>query len=231
MGSKRVAELRSLGEVDAVTSAGKPTVVMFYAPWCPHCRSTKPVLDKVAEKLVSIEFKQIDASGIAEVRGPYGVTAYPTIKYFDHINLGKEGGIKYQWHGANEDDLRGFLERTALSSGVVALEAPGLSAGAWAAELAQPSVSNAHNHKHNASGTMQLLLQALAQAKKTTSAAAAAVAAPEAKLAAQESTVVHSEVHSPLSTEALADVIRLAERSRAQQAQHVQPVQAQPIKA
>ena len=65
MGSTRVAELRSLGEVDAVAKGGKPAVIMFYAPWCPHCRNTKPVLDKVAERLVNIEFKQIDASWIA----------------------------------------------------------------------------------------------------------------------------------------------------------------------
>ena len=116
MGSKRVEELRSLGDVESAVKAGKPTVIMFYAPWCPHCRNTKPVLDKVAERLVNIEFKQIDASGNAEVRGPYGVTGYPTIKYFDAANL---EGIKYEWHGANEDDLRGFLERamvTALSA-------------------------------------------------------------------------------------------------------------------
>ena len=113
MGSKRVVELRSLGEVDSVTKTGTPTVVMFYAPWCPHCRATKPVLDKVAERLVNIEFKQIDASGIAEVRGPYGVAAYPTIKYFDAANL---EGIKYEWHGANEDDLRGFLERSMVTA-------------------------------------------------------------------------------------------------------------------
>ena len=113
MGSKRVVELRSLGEVDSVTKTGTPTVVMFYAPWCPHCRATKPVLDKVAERLVNIEFKQIDASGIAEVRGPYGVTAYPTIKYFDAANL---EGVKYEWHGANEDDLRGFLERSMVTA-------------------------------------------------------------------------------------------------------------------
>ena len=123
MGSKRVAELRSLGEVDSATKAGKPTVVMFYAPWCPHCRNTKPVLDKVAERLVNIEFKQIDASGNAEVRGPYGVTAYPTIKYFDAANL---EGIKYEWHGANEDDLRGFLER-AMVTAVSAYQAVALT--------------------------------------------------------------------------------------------------------
>ena len=40
MGSKRVAELRSLGEVDAVAKGGKPAVIMFYAPWCPHGRNT-----------------------------------------------------------------------------------------------------------------------------------------------------------------------------------------------
>jgi thiol-disulfide isomerase/thioredoxin len=113
MGSKRVAELRSLGDVESAAKAGKPTVIMFYAPWCPHCRNTKPVLDKVAERLVNIEFKQIDASGNAEVRGPYGVTAYPTIKYFDAANL---EGLKYNWHGADEDDLRGFLERAMVTA-------------------------------------------------------------------------------------------------------------------
>ena len=234
MGSKRVAELRSLGEVDAVAKGGKPTVIMFYAPWCPHCRNTKPVLDKVAERLVNIEFKQIDASGIAEVRGPYGVTAYPTIKYYDSVNL---GGIKYQWHGANEDDLRGFLERTALSSGVVALAAPGVQpVGAWAADLAQPSTSNVHKHQEhdplahpndaahpneeapamrNASGTMELLMQALEQAKRSTPAAA--VAEPAPKPVGQERAAL-----SPLSAEALADVRRLAERSP-------QQAQAQPV--
>ena len=130
VGSKRVEELRSLGDVESAVKAGKPTVIMFYAPWCPHCRNTKPVLDKVAERLVNIEFKQIDASGNAEVRGPYGVTGYPTIKYFDAANL---EGIKYEWHGANEDDLRGFLERamvTALSAyQAVALTADG--SGGW----------------------------------------------------------------------------------------------------
>ena len=224
MGSKRVAELRSLGEVDAVAKGGKPAVIMFYAPWCPHCRNTKPVLDKVAERLVNIEFKQIDASGIAEVRGPYGVTAYPTIKYYDRVN---PGGIKYQWHGANEDDLRGFLERTTMSSGVVALAAPGLQpVGAWAADLAQPSTSNVHEHQQpahpndppaarNATGTMGLLMQALEQATRSTPAAA--VAAPAPKPVGQE-----GAARSPLSAEALADVRRLAERSS-------QQVQKQPV--
>ena len=218
MGSTRVAELRSLGEVDTVAKGGKPAVIMFYAPWCPHCRNTKPVLDKVAERLVNIEFEQIDASGIAEVRGPYGVTAYPTIKYYDSVNL---GGIKYQWHGANEDDLRGFLERTALSSGVVALAAPGVQpVGAWAADLAQPSTSNVHKNEapvaRNTSGTMELLMQALEQAKR--SAPVAAVAEPAPKSAGQE-----GAARSPLSAEALADVRRLAESSP-QQAQAQQPV-------
>ena len=217
MGSTRVAELRSLGEVDAVAKGGKPTVIMFYAPWCPHCRNTKPVLDTVAERLVNIEFKQIDASRIAEVRGAYGVTAYPTIKYYDSVNL---SGIKYQWHGANEDDLRGFLERTALSSGVVALAAPGVQpVGAWAADLAQPSTSNVHPNEapamRNASGTMELLMQALEQAKRSTPVVV--VVEPAPKPLGQENAAL-----SPLSAEALADVRRLAKRSP-------QQAQAQPV--
>ena len=42
MGSKRVVELRSLGEVDSVTKTGTPTVVMFYAPWCYFCQRAMP---------------------------------------------------------------------------------------------------------------------------------------------------------------------------------------------
>ena len=67
----------------------------------------------------------------------------------------------------------------------------------------------------NASGTMELLMQALEQAKRSTPAAA--VAEPAPKPVGQERAAL-----SPLSAEALADVRRLAERSP-------QQAQAQPV--
>jgi len=105
----RVDELSSVADVTSAVTSGQPIVVMFYAPWCPHCQSTKPVFDRVAQNLTGVKFAQIDASGIADVREPYGVRAYPTIKYFDGLPDAPVRSVQYNWHGAIEDDLRQFV--------------------------------------------------------------------------------------------------------------------------
>ena len=105
-----VKEESSAASLTSAVTKGAPTVVMFYAPWCPHCQSTKPVFDRVAQNFSSsIRFVQIDASGISEVRSPFGVTAYPTIKYFDGTPDALARAATYAWHGALEDDLRLFV--------------------------------------------------------------------------------------------------------------------------
>ena len=106
--SSRVSEAASLAHVRTALSSGRPTLIMFYASWCPHCKRTKPVFDRVADQTPGAAFLQIDASTIAEVRAPFEVRAYPTIKFFDSSN---PAGLKYAWHGANEADLLGFVQR------------------------------------------------------------------------------------------------------------------------
>ena len=109
-GSEFVKEESSTASVTSAVTSGAPTVVMFYAPWCPHCQSTKPVFDRVAQNFSgSVRFAQIDASGISEVRAPFGVVAYPTIKYFDGTPDAAARAATYPWHGALEDDLRLFV--------------------------------------------------------------------------------------------------------------------------
>ncbi|KAH8967113.1 hypothetical protein BDL97_03G062000 [Sphagnum fallax] len=72
-----------------VLDTSKVVLVEFYAPCCGHCKSLAPVYEKVAaaykaEKDVVVAKVDADAhSGLGE---RYGVTGYPTLKFFPKNN-------------------------------------------------------------------------------------------------------------------------------------------------
>lgn len=64
----------------AVTSADKPIIVDFWAPWCVPCRVTKPILEKLAgEYSGKIEFMPINADTSREVLEHFRVIGIPTV--------------------------------------------------------------------------------------------------------------------------------------------------------
>jgi protein disulfide-isomerase-like protein len=58
-------------------------IVMFHAPWCGHCKTTKPVFEKVAEKFKKIshkiKFGMVNGDNNPELKTRYSVGGYPTI--------------------------------------------------------------------------------------------------------------------------------------------------------
>ena len=67
----------------------KHVLVMFYAPWCGHCKNAKPELTAAADHYkdnAKVEYAAVDCTVHSSVCSAYEVSGYPTFKYFQVCN-------------------------------------------------------------------------------------------------------------------------------------------------
>eukprot|EP00178_Gracilaria_changii_P000353 TRINITY_DN1042_c0_g1_i5.p2 TRINITY_DN1042_c0_g1~~TRINITY_DN1042_c0_g1_i5.p2 ORF type:complete len:130 (+),score=24.91 TRINITY_DN1042_c0_g1_i5:2-391(+) len=76
-----VAELTDATFEEYVKGKGR-ALIMFYAPWCGHCKRLKPDYEKAAQENSDINLARVDCTEHRDLCSKYEVRGYPTLKLF-----------------------------------------------------------------------------------------------------------------------------------------------------
>ncbi|XP_027215964.1 protein disulfide-isomerase TMX3 isoform X1 [Penaeus vannamei] len=84
-------------------------LIMFYAPWCGHCKKLDPVWNHVAHALYGTEIRvgRVDCTRFTAVATEFNIKGFPTIMYL-------KGDTKHTYTGDRaKEDIVGYAVRMA----------------------------------------------------------------------------------------------------------------------
>lgn len=126
------------------------TLVMFYAPWCGHCKRLKPEYAKAAELVIGddppIALAKIDCTEAGkETCSKFGVSGYPTLKIF------KNGEVSQDYSGPRE--AAGIVKYMRAQVGPASRDLVGLAPFEAFLKVEEPSVIGFFKKESDLKGT------------------------------------------------------------------------------
>ena len=95
-GVKSVLNMESFQSMDG----GKPALVLYYAPWCGHCKNFMPEWNKLSQNIGnngSVDVKKVDCDANPEEAEQNDVDGFPTVVLHKDSN-----SIKYEGERSEE---------------------------------------------------------------------------------------------------------------------------------
>lgn len=77
-----VLELNESEFTSQILNTQKAAMVLFYAPWCGHCKKAMPEWQNAAGEAENTVFVKVNCDEERNLCQQYGVQGYPTIKFF-----------------------------------------------------------------------------------------------------------------------------------------------------
>ncbi|KAL2490406.1 Protein disulfide-isomerase like 2-1 [Abeliophyllum distichum] len=100
---------------EIVLDETKDVLVEFYAPWCGHCKNLAPIYEKLATAFKledDVVIANVDADKYKDLGEKYGVSGYPTLKFFPKNNKAGE-----DYDGGRElDEFVSFINEKSGTS-------------------------------------------------------------------------------------------------------------------
>ncbi len=92
-------------EQSQMIAAEAPTVLFFYATWCPTCRSAREEFNKRQDEFKNINIILVDYDNSKDLQKKYGVTYQHTF-----VQIDENGDAIVKWNGGATDKLLSTVE-------------------------------------------------------------------------------------------------------------------------
>lgn len=78
--------IKEFTPVTMVSVHNQPSLILFYAPWCHHCKVFMPIFKELADHLqqnkIILQYGQIDCAAHPGMNESFGLKGYPTLILF-----------------------------------------------------------------------------------------------------------------------------------------------------
>jgi thioredoxin 1 len=75
-------DIKQKSQWDSLVASKNLVAANFWAPWCPYCRTFKPVFEAVALEYPEIRFVKVNVDEPPDIASRYGILAIPFVKFF-----------------------------------------------------------------------------------------------------------------------------------------------------